>query len=148
MHSVPVTVRPGPIVVHTGGGDTVTTVIAAVGLVLAVLSFGWQAWSFIVSGSRVTVTLRAGMSDGSKVASLATAPSPEALQMLVAQGLTKPVYSVHVHNRGRGPTSVRAVELVFSDGGAITHTGLEPSLPHRLDGESDATWHLEAELDD
>jgi hypothetical protein len=132
------------IVIHSG--DTATTVIAVVGLALAVLSFGWQAWSFSVSGSRVEVTIRAGMASGDKVASLAGAPTANELQRLAEQGFSEPVYVVKVHNRGRGATSVTDVDLYFSDGGAMGHTGIQRGLPRRVEGESDATFPIEANL--
>ncbi len=133
-----------PIILHTG--DTPTTVVAVVGLVLAALSFGWQAWSFSVSGSRVTVTVRAGVKRGPVVATLANAPTRTEINTLVRQGFNEPVYGVSLHNRGRGPTSVRSVDLLFNDGGAVGLTRVEPQLPHRLEGESDQTWYFDAEL--
>jgi hypothetical protein len=101
------------IVLHTG--DTATTVIAVLGLALAAFSFGWQAWSVAISGSRVKVTVHAGMVFGDNVASFAKAPTADELQGLVRQGFKEPVYLVKVYNRGRGATSVTDVDLCFSD---------------------------------
>jgi hypothetical protein len=86
------------------------------------------------------------MKGGAAVASLGPAPTAAEINMLAQQGLTEPVYGVRVHNRGRGATSVRSVDLLFSDGGAVGMTRVEPELPHRLEGESDETWYFDAEL--
>lgn len=68
------------------------------------------------------------------------------LQRLAEQGFSEPVYVVKVHNRGRGATSVTDVDLYFSDGGAMGHTGIQRGLPRRVEGESDATFPIEANL--
>jgi hypothetical protein len=47
------------IVVHNS--DLAATILAALGIGLALLSLAWQAWSFLLSGSRVTVEVRSGL---------------------------------------------------------------------------------------
>jgi hypothetical protein len=132
------------IVLHTG--DTATTILAAFGVGLAVLSLGWQAWSFLLAGSRVSVEVGDGLKDGNKVATIARTATPVEIASLEHQGLTERVLSVRVNNAGRGPTSVVAVGIEFQDGGAISDARLNPPLPFRLDGESEQTWYFEASL--
>lgn len=65
-----IVVRTVPVVVHAGGSNITTTIVAAVGVVLAVVSLVWQAWTFRLSGSRVSVKLRSGMRDPANTAAV------------------------------------------------------------------------------
>ena len=51
----PIVVHASPVVVHTSPvlhtSDTTATVIAALGVLLALAALGWQAWTFQRSGS-------------------------------------------------------------------------------------------------
>ena len=131
------------IVVHTAG--LATTILAALGVALSLLALGWQAWSFRLSGSRVSAQVGFGVRSATAVIT-GPEPSPEQLARLKAQGFTDAVLAVEVKNSGRSPTSVVAVDLLFQNEGSITHTHLDPPLPYRLDAESERTWYFPAEL--
>ena len=47
--------------------DVTPTILGAVGISLALASLGWQAYTFLRSGSRVRVRISAGVTDGSRV---------------------------------------------------------------------------------
>jgi hypothetical protein len=127
-----------------GGGDWATTLIAVVGLVLAVGSLIWQAASFRLSGSRVSVDIGEGARHVSGTA-VVSAPGPalrNQMQAMVAQGFTDPVLAVEVRNRGRSPTNVLAVAVAFDNGASYSSTTFEPPLPFRLEAESEETWYF------
>jgi hypothetical protein len=149
---VPVIVRPGPIIVHTSpvilhtGGDTATTVIAAVGLVFALASVLWQAWTFRLSGSRVRVEIARGLIGNGHAITVPWDATPAQLEHMQGQGYTDPAYLVTVANSGRGETSVVSVDLALPGGGAFTETVLQPQLPFRLEGQSEQTWHFDGRV--
>jgi hypothetical protein len=125
-----------------------TTLLAGLGVVLALLSLAWQAWSFTRSGSRVSVTiygsLRGGMGGGAM-----TVPNraPAAvLQQMHAQGFSKPAVAIEVRNAGRGPTSIVKLVVLLGNGATWTDAALDPTLPFRLDGESEQTWLVDAPI--
>lgn len=139
-----VVVKPLPVVIHQGGSDTLTTVVAVAGLVLALASLAWQAWSFRLSGSRVSVALRAGMRNAS--GSGITAPgalTTAGMQLMQHQGFTQPVLAVEVTNSGRSPTNVLSVKILYDNGAAYAETHHTPSLPFRIDAESEQTWYFD-----
>jgi hypothetical protein len=128
------------VVVHTTvhSGGLATTILAALGVLLALASLGWQAVSFRLSGSRVTVVIRAGATDGLQVATMPGSPAESEVAMLAGQGLTQRILAVEVANSGRAPTSVTSVELRFTNGGGLggPRRG-SPELPCRMDPEED-----------
>jgi hypothetical protein len=132
------------VVVHTTG--LATTILAAVGVILGLLSLAWQAWSFRASGSRVEVEVRSGMKGPSGVATIPGSATALDMKQLHAQGLTQPTLAVRVRNTGRGPTSIVGLDLHFGKGAALTETVFDPPLPFRLDGESEQTWLFDAAL--
>ena len=134
------------VVVHTGG-DPVTTVLAVLGIVLALLSLAWQAVSFRLSGSRVTVELRTGMRNAISAVTTPALATPFHLDHLRAQGFTDRVLAVQVKNSGRSPTSVVSVDVRYVNGAIYTETAFEPRLPFRLEAESEQTWFFEAGKD-
>jgi hypothetical protein len=141
----PVVVKTLPVIVHTGGTDLTTTILATVGVVLAVASLVWQAWTFRLSGSRVGVRLRSGMRDLANTAAV-TGPdhmSTDQELRLRAQGFTHPVLAVEVKNSGRSPTSVQSVSIQFANGAVYTESHFDPALPFRLEAESERTWYFE-----
>jgi hypothetical protein len=131
------------IIVHTS--DLGTTLLAAFGVGLALVSLAWQWRSFYLSGSRVTVLVKYGLRGIGAVVTTANPGDREQIARLQAQGFTDPVLAVQVKNAGRSPTSVVAVDLLFHHGGAIGGMQLDPPLPYRLDSESERTWYFPAE---
>jgi hypothetical protein len=126
-----VVVKTLPVIVHTGGSDLTTTILATVGVVLAVASLVWQAWTFRLSGSRVSVRLRSGMRDLANTAAV-TGPdhmSTDQELRLRTQGFTHPVLAVEVKNSGRSPTSVQSVSIQFANGAVYTESHFDPALP-------------------
>jgi hypothetical protein len=137
----------GAIVVSVHDSDFPTTVLAALGVVLALASLAWQAWSFVASGSRVKVYIRNGMSNGLAAMTVPSEVTPAALNMLQQQGFTEPIIAVQVRNLGRSPTSVTKVGVRYDNGAVFTLTNGRPGnadVPHRLDGESEKTWFFPA----
>jgi hypothetical protein len=118
--------------------DVVTLVVAITGLGLALLSLGWQAAIFVLSGSRVRVSITRGMVGGGN---LLTIDHPDAwnaaqLKQYAAQGLTTQVVAVKARNAGRMPVSVEHVTLELENGMAFippTGVGGNPPVPHRLE---------------
>jgi hypothetical protein len=133
------------VVVHTGGDDLATTILATLGVALSLLSLAWQFVSFRLSGSRVSVVLRSGMRDGSAVVTIPGTADPEHLKMVRAQGFTDPVLGVEVNNSGRSPTNIVSVSIVYPNGAAFTLTTVDPPLPFKLDAESEKTWYFSAD---
>ena len=136
------------IVVHTTvhSGDNAATILGAVGVILALASLGWQAFTFLRSGSRVEVVLRHGGTDFTRVVTMEGPLRAEQASLLQSQGLHQPVFGIEVINSGRGPTSVQAVEVAFDNGAAFTGEYLanSPTFPHRMEGESETTWFVDA----
>ncbi len=86
------------------GLEIVTLVVAILGVVLAVASLVWQAATFVLSGSRVGLTLRRGLirRDGAGTVALALGPlepSADRYAMLREQGFSEEVVIVEVRNR-------------------------------------------------
>jgi hypothetical protein len=134
------------IVVHTSGTDPATIVLAAFGVGLALLSLFWQAFSFVATGSRVSVEVKAGLRGVGAVATLAHTATAQEVAFMQSQGFTDPVVAVKVNNTGRGSTSVADVDLLFDDGGAIGNAVHDPPVPFRLIGESEQTWYFDLRL--
>jgi hypothetical protein len=123
-----------------------TLVIAVVAVVLSASSLCWQAATFVLTGGRVTVELVVGALDATG-SNLVTAPISGMTQTfgdtLRAQGFTRPVVGVQVHNVGRGLATITEWSLVMQDGTALTPTGasIGPPLAHRMEGGGEpARW--------
>jgi hypothetical protein len=131
------------VVIHSA--DPATTVIAALGLVCALASLAWQAWTFSRSGSRVVVEIRSGLMGPS---GFVTAPGTTArnqLEQLRAQGFTTPIVAVRVSNIGRGTTSITSVGILYKGGAVFENAAWGPDLPLRLEGEHEETWHFQGQ---
>jgi hypothetical protein len=142
--AVTVVVKTVPVIVG-GGSYSATTIIAVVGVVLALASLAWQAVSFRLSGSRVSVDLRPGMRHGTGTAAV-TSPAPVfpgQMEMMQSQGFTDPVLAVEVRNAGRSATNIVNVAVLFSNGASYSDMVFNPPLPFRLEGESEQTWYFE-----
>jgi hypothetical protein len=123
--------------------DIATLAIATAGLGLAMLSLGWQAATFVLSGSRVRVDiLKGSLGRGS----LITGP-PDTWQdianisALAAQGFTEEVLAVEVRNVGRMPVSVEKVTASLANGIAFEESQYQHApLPYRLEPGSSQKW--------
>jgi hypothetical protein len=137
-------VKTIPVVVDNGSG-VATTIIAVFGVVLALASLAWQAVSFRLTGSRVSVYLRGGMKHMTGVSAVTTPGpvTPGQIKMLQNQGFTVPVLGVEVKNSGRSPTNIVNVALLFGNGASYSETVFDPPLPFRLDAESEQTWYFD-----
>lgn len=141
-----------PIVVHTTvhttvhTGDLATTIVASLGVALALASLAWQAWSFKATGSRITVEVARGLKRGNAVAMTTADAKPSEIEGLRKQGFTEPTVAVRIYNAGRGSTSIVDILLSVGGGSGVTDAKLDPPLPFRLEGESEKTWHFDARL--
>lgn len=133
-----------PILLETS--DPATTVIAALGLVFALASLAWQAWTFRLSGSRVRVEIARGLKSTTHALTMPRDATSQQIESMRAQGFTNPVLAVTVKNSGRGETSVASVDVQLPGGGAVSESLHEPPLPFRLPGESEQTWYFDARL--
>jgi hypothetical protein len=112
------------------------------GVVLASLSLGWQAATYVLTGGRVKVKLLVGaLGNGG----MATGPpehvSADWLQRLASQGFNQPIVAVTVANVGRQPVQVVRWGLKSGLGASLyPSNGVGPPLPHRLEVGDAATW--------
>jgi hypothetical protein len=111
----------------------VTAVIALLGLVLATLSLGWQAATFLLSGSRLKVNLiYSSRSEG--------------------QQLVEEILTIQIVNRGRATAYIDECVIYPADGhpgGGISASMEErtPPLPsHPLDGLKSTLMYADASL--
>jgi hypothetical protein len=134
------------VVVNVHGSGLATTILAGFGVMLGILSLGWQAISFALSGSRINVSIRNGMSNGSGVMTVASDLTEAAVSELQQQGFTQPVIGVQVRNLGRSPTSVTWVGVLYDNGAMYSlvngSNAMNSDLPARLEGESGGTWYF------
>lgn len=120
--------------------------VAVLGVVLACLSLGWQAATYVLTGGRVKVTLLLGaMGNGGMVTG-----SPDKLKhgwfdRVAEQGYRSPVVAVKVANVGRQPVTVAQWSVVCPLAGSVTPVGnsIGPALPHRLEVGESATWAVD-----
>jgi hypothetical protein len=121
-------------------------VVGICGVVLASLSLGWQAATYVLTGGRITVGLRVG---GLGNGGMATAPpetlSQDWLENLASQGFSRPIVAVTVANIGRQPVTVARWGLKSGLGMSLypVADSIGPDLPHRLDIGESATWAVD-----
>ncbi len=132
------------VVVNMHEGDLATTILAALGVVLALASLGWQAYSFLLSGSRVRVQLKHGMRNAIGAITSPTPLTDDQMKALAQQGYPEQVFGVEVHNAGRSPTSIIDARIVFGNGAAYSEAS--QGFPHRLEPETEASWYFSAAL--
>ncbi len=133
------------IVVHTSGSDPATVILAALGVCLALASLAWQARTFAISGSRISVEIKTALRGRGGDLTLPHTATAHDVEYMQSQGFEEPLFAVQVNNVGRGSTSIAEVKLVLDDGMAV-NTVLNPPLPFRLVGESEQTWYFDANL--
>jgi hypothetical protein len=129
--------------------DYINLGIAVGALLLALVALAWHAAVFLLSGPRVGVAMKIGfLSTAGTVVSWAPGKgSDENIPELRKHGFDYPVVTAELRNKGRMPVSVTRVEVVYSNGIALT--GLEPvvgeGLPFRLEAHSEFTYVLPGE---
>lgn len=125
--------------------DAITLIVAIAGLTLAVVSLGWQAATFVLTGPRVKVNLQQGaLGPGGAV--VGPVDAGMSATELAQQGFTEPILAIEVVNVGRMPTTVTGWHAEFENGMKFTNPQypLNPALPFRLEPQSKATWYVEA----
>jgi hypothetical protein len=133
----------------TSSLEIVTLVVAIVGVSLALASLAWQAATFVLSGSRVRLTLRRGglrrTVGGVARMSEPLQPTASDYDVMHSQGFTEEVVLVEIRNKGRLAVSVEDVSATTEDGWGFQRAA-DPenqSLPHRLEPGAKETWHIE-----
>lgn len=104
-------------------------VLAIFAVMLSCASLSWQIISWRRTGPRVIVT------------------ASQSLPMY-DQGPGEWMVAVTARNRGRSATTVTNWSLEFPDGGNLVmrrQMQWTPSLPHRLEAHSEATWFIETD---
>jgi hypothetical protein len=115
-------------------------------VVLASLSLGWQATTYVLTGGRITVGLRVGGLGGG---GMVTAPpenlSQDWLENLTSQGFSRPIVAVTVANIGRQPVTVARWGLKSGLGVSLypVADSIGPDVPHRLNIGEAATWAMD-----
>lgn len=107
---VRVTVTP-----PSSGTNWVTLVIAILGVALSVAALGWQAYSFWRSGHRIIVDLRAGATDGGRLAQVEKSAFSVALGVLAGQGFRMAVLIATIRNTGRQGVTVQQCRWTIGD---------------------------------
>jgi hypothetical protein len=117
-------------------------------LVSHLLSLGWQAATFFLSGSRVRVSLlRGAIGRGNRVLMPAKGWGEQQRAMSAAQGIGEEVVAIEVRNRGRLAINVEVVNAWFGPkktpaGFSLPEfPGNEP-FPHRLEPGSSGSWAM------
>jgi len=125
--------------------DVVTLVIAIVGLVLSVVGLALRYADYRRTGSRVKVDLKRGFAGHGGVVTYEIGITPHWDGQF---GIELPVYVVEVRNLGHGATTVASASVKLSGGAQVTQPGgtIGASPPHRLEGESAATFVIDAGL--
>lgn len=120
--------------------------VAILAVVLACLSLGWQAATYVLTGGRVKVTLLVGaMGNGGMVTGSPDKLKPGWFDGVAEQGYRSPVVAVKVANVGRQPVTVTRWSVVCPLAGSLTPVAnsIGPPLPHRLEVGESATWAVD-----
>lgn len=120
-------------------------VLGLIGTVLATASVVWQFAQHQLTGPRVRVDLRWG---GLTSLGSLTGPLSSSLETFQAAGVTRPMFAVVVRNVGRTPIDIQGYGVAVPNGARVSQPGnqFDPRLPHRLEGGSQATFHVQLEL--
>lgn len=127
------------VVAPSSGTNTVTLVIAVLGLVAALGSLLWQWFSYRLAGPRLKVALRRGyMGPGNLVSGRADF---DASAQMALQGLTEQLIGVEVQNVGRLPISIDGAQAKFESGMLFGETlTINPVVGMRLEPHSSESW--------
>jgi hypothetical protein len=121
-------------------------VLGICGVVLASLSLGWQAASYVLAGGRVKVRLRVGgLGNGGMVTATPDSLRANWWEHLAAQGYRRPIVAVTVANVGRLPVTVARWGLKSGLGMSLypVADSIGPRLPHRLEAGESETWAVD-----
>jgi hypothetical protein len=116
-------------------GD-VSLVVGICGVVLASLSLGWQAATYVLTGGRVKVGLRVGgLGNGGMITAPSNSLSANWWEQLASQGYRRPTVAVTVANVGRQPVTVARWGLKSGLGVSLypAADSIGPPLPYRLE---------------
>lgn len=130
-------VSPQPVVkIISSSPGWLTPIIAVLGLVLALISLGWQVTVFYWSGSRVRLQTKLGFFIAAEV-SEPVFPGDQLLAEIAKvklEDLRKLAPTVTVHNRGRLGVTVQSCTWYTPAASMNTRGGaLGDMLPHRLE---------------
>ncbi|GAA4726316.1 hypothetical protein GCM10023350_06310 [Nocardioides endophyticus] len=120
-------------------------VLAILSLVVSAISLTWQVVQHNLSGARVKVELLLGAMRGSQ---LVSGPFHTVrLEDLADQGFDSFVVVVRGRNRGRMPVDVTGFDVAIDSGASFGFPGwnINPTLPHRLEPGSSATFCIPLE---
>lgn len=126
-----------------------TLAIAALGLLIACLSFGWQIASWLLDGRRVKLVLKHGAMGrgGAALGNIKRDGRPLDLSKVRGEGFTDTdVLAVTVINIGRSPVVIERYSVVLEGAGlSFTPMGdaIGASLPHELQPGRSETWYAE-----
>jgi hypothetical protein len=128
-------------------GISGTLIVAILALVISVSSLTWQIVLYVLGGSRVRTELRIGaLGPGGAVHGPPDARMNPA--QLAEQGYNQPILAVQVRNAGRLAVSVTKWDVVFDNGGAVSHPRWDVNdafpLPYRLEPGDEAVWFCSA----
>lgn len=127
--------------------NILTLLIAALGLVVASLSLGWQLASYILDGRRIRVTLLHGTmgAHGLVVGPVGRDGKPKDLTRIRAEGFDGlEVVGVTATNVGRAPATISRYSVQLKRGGfSYTPVGdkIGPDFPYRLEPGESAAWY-------
>lgn len=129
--------------------ESVAILVAALSLVMAALSLGWQIAQYLLSAGRPKATLLHGLANGGEAYSGPVGADRTGfdLDRLRKQGMTgTEVVGVQVTNHGRAPVIVESVSL-RPRGGSMSFVPIGerigPELPHKLEPGANASWFLD-----
>lgn len=125
--------------------ESASFVLGLIGTVLATASVAWQLAQHRLTGPRVRVDLRWG---GLTPLGTLTGPLTSSLETFEAAGVTRPMFAVVVRNIGRTPIDIQGYGVAAPTGARVSQPGnqFDPHLPHRLEGGSQATFHVQLGL--
>lgn len=123
---------------------SLTDLIAALGLILAVVSLTWQDATFILSGRRV----RADLKHGARSAGVAVTgvPGSQSLVDLARQGFTEEIFAIEVRNTGRLAGGISRIQIAIANDVQVEVKAdlLTLELPFHLEAPHSAMWYVPA----
>lgn len=127
---------------------TTALVLAIIGVVLSLLSLGWQILSHVLTGPRLRVTVKLGLagSGGSITWAPGRRPDRASLERHIGEGYNRPVVHVAVRNVGRMPATVHVIRFdqQVLNYRPIRDIAAGPQLPVRVDTHDSLEWLVDA----
>lgn len=132
--------------------EVLTLAIAALGLLIACLSFGWQIASWLLDGRRIKLVLKHGAlgREGAVLGEIKRDGRPHDLSKYRREGFDgADVLAVTVINIGRAPVVVERYSVLL-EGTGISFTpmgeAIGASLPHELQPGRSETWYAKMDI--